>query len=427
MPRLIAGNYLRNMELRRKTRPVKRSTRRVKVIDDTDSEEEDANEAMITQTFPTSSSPSVVRQSVDDLTCGMRSLQNLYGAHIVTREEMDKHAEELQKRSFGVEMYNKELGYYHVEVLKAVLSDKGKYVQRVDPNKIPVDYFHSVLKANPLFSGYIVALDSNTVKHYVAIRYRDGKQRFLDSLPGTAPIDIATNDLFRRRDDGHLYCGSFDTRPVVAILAVGGSPFVEYQMMHDTWSDHVPTPDAYMNSIHSVLQDSPGLTSWLAKWKRHRVAPDDQTRRGLRLQLLNHIAQEFSIVIKKNDQQMILQCSQIEDLVDTLCDRQWIEPDKDFLLEQDGTLLTNRDGDRIEISSTGSIQSFGINVERAITLSIVNRCPSHPQVGGFYHIDYSVQGKCVGTQHNAYSVRDDQGNMHVIYKGNIKSVTPIKR
>lgn len=98
-----------------------------------DSEEE---EDIPTQTFPGAKTTiKVMRQTEDDLTCGLRVLQNMYGPSICDKEEMDGIASELQSRSHGIELYNPDLGYYAAEVLEAVLQKKGKWTQRIDIDK----------------------------------------------------------------------------------------------------------------------------------------------------------------------------------------------------------------------------------------------------------------------------------------------------
>lgn len=447
MPRLIAGNYYAAPSLGSLK---KRRTRARATIEDIlsrysgtkpepiavkeseeeqEQDEEIVNDPAFTQTFPTSTPTTVVRQTNGDLTCGMRSLQNLYGQHIVSREEMDRHASDLEKRSFGVQMYDKTLGYYHVEVLKSVLIDKGKYVQRVDPQKIPSDYFHSVLAMNPLFSGYIVALDSQAVKHYVTIRCTDENLRLIDSLPGVAPLDIQCEELFRIRNDGHVYCSSTCQQPVAAILAVGGSPFVEYQLMHDTWSANPPPFERYRLALKNILHHDScrEIATFQKAFRRQRCQPNEKTFEQLKGLVSERILNEWSIVVKKGDEQTIVRCRHIEDLLDTLCERHWIDASRDFMLEQDHELLTSKDGERVKLGATGPLSHFSIQLDKAITLKEIDACASHPQIGGFYQIDSSIQGTCVGTQHNAYSVRDDSGTMHVIYKGNVKRIQHIKR
>ena len=404
MPRFIAGNYYAATTLGSMAKRRIRARARIKELlnrqsgatpeppAETESEEDEEQteeDPACVQTFPTPSSITVVRN----------------------------------------EMYDKTLGYYHVEVLKAVLTDKGKYVQRVDAQKIPSDYFHSVLAMNPLFSGYIVALHSEAIKHYVTIRYADGNCRLIDSLPGVVPLDIPGEELFRVRQDGHVYCSTTCRQPVAAILAVGGSPFVEYELLHDTWSANPPPIDRYRLVLGNILQHEScrEIATFQKAFQRRRCQPDDQTRKHLKSMLLERVSDEWSIVVKKGDEQTIVKCRQIDDLLDTLCERQWIDTSRDFVLEQSGQLLTNNDGERITLGSKGPLNHFSIKVGEAITLKTVNACANHPQIGGFYQIDSSIQGTCVGTQQNAYSVRDDSGTMHVVYKGNVKRIQHIKR
>ena len=135
-----------------------------------ESESEEEEELEPYQTFPTLESH-VIKQH-GDLTCGMRCLQNMYGAHIVTREEMDNQAKllEQQESTFTDHVepkYDPELGDYSVEVLKALLNAKGKWAQRIDIQKIPSGYFIPAVETNPTFVGYIVAFDG----HYVTVKY----------------------------------------------------------------------------------------------------------------------------------------------------------------------------------------------------------------------------------------------------------------
>ena len=66
------------------------------------------------QIYPARASMAIARQSMTDLTCGMRTLQNLCGLNIVTRQQMDKAAKDLETRSFGHEMYDVHTGYYAI-------------------------------------------------------------------------------------------------------------------------------------------------------------------------------------------------------------------------------------------------------------------------------------------------------------------------
>ena len=58
------------------------------------------------QTFPGNNTVTIHRQLDGQLTCGMRCLQNMYGKHIVSREEMDLQSKKLEINSHGIEMYN---------------------------------------------------------------------------------------------------------------------------------------------------------------------------------------------------------------------------------------------------------------------------------------------------------------------------------
>ena len=94
------------------------------------------------QTFPgTLSEPIVVKQH-GDLTCGMRCLQNMYGAYIVTREEMDTSAKQLELKSFGETMFNPQYGDYSIEVLKGRIVVKREMgtTNRHSKNTIRVFY-----------------------------------------------------------------------------------------------------------------------------------------------------------------------------------------------------------------------------------------------------------------------------------------------
>jgi len=375
-------------------------------------------EAVVSQTFPALQKEVVIRQTGGDLTCGMRSLQNLFGLHIVNREEMDNKAAELENSAFGIEMYDKELGYYHAEVLQSILTDKGKCVQRVDPEKMSSDYFHAALALNPLFSGYVVAVDTKIVKHYVAIRFRGGHLRKFDSLPGVSPVDIPPTELFRVREDGRVYCSVSDTDPVVAILAVGGTPFVEYTLMHDTWSPSPPSSSDYIDAIQAVLQK--GITPWHKSWARQRIAPNEETHAVLKACVLEHISSEMSIVVKYKSNQTLVRCKNIEELFQALVELQWLRSDKEFSLTQEGHVLD------AQFDSMGPLHTYGIDGGHPIVLSDEGLCSNLAQVGGFYQFDSSVSGKCIGTQRHAYSVRDTDGTVHVVYKQSIEHIHKIK-
>lgn len=420
MPRLVAGNYRKKKrEAARARRLLEKELRELEsentVHSVSDAEVSEEESPMTQQTFPTSTRSKVIHQS-NDLTCGMRSLQNMYGRHFVTRKEMDEKAVDLGKKSFGVQMYDKKLGYYHVEVLKAILLEKGKFVQRIDANKLPSSYFHSAIRSNPLFSGYIVALDTGGVGHYVTIRLTtSGKLRLFDSLPGAKAVRIQEERLFKRDSDDTLLMYDLDARPVTALLAVGSSPFLEYMLMHDTWSDEPPPVSQYMAAIKFATES----------WKNKHTLPDNDTYNRFKAMVLDRVSQNMSVTVQYEDDQTILQCNDIHELVIQLMDMHWINTHQNFRLEQDGNILYGPDRSAIGLDTQGTFDDYGIDIEKPIRLVLFSS--DQVQVGGFYQFECSISGTCIGTQHNAYSVRDNDGTVHVVYKSSIDNIKQIKR
>lgn len=403
------------------------------------SESSDSEEEITPQTFPNLSTEKIIRQN-DDLTCGMRCLQNMYGAHIVTREEMDYHAKELEKHSFGVKMYDETLGYYASEVLESVLQDKGKYVQHIALEKMTPNYFLASIAMNPTFMGYIVAIETNTMKHYIAVRHSNGKYRKIDSMRGVRPIDITEQHLFQRRPDGHIYCSmdESDQNPVAAVLAVGGSPFVEYKLMHDIWPLELPSPSNFTESIARVLHprridnikraSAAGVLPWYENWKQRRVMPDEKTMAFLRMRIAEKISGEVSVIVKLNNEQTIIQCKTIRGLLNHLQEMQWITPETSFYMQQKGRSLVDKDGEEIHFDSEGTLDDYFYQHGVPIELLIENMVKSQQaQIGGFYRFNCNIAGKCIGTQHNAYSVRDADGKVHVVYKNSIENFQVIKQ
>ena len=70
-----------------------------------------------------------------------------------------------------------------------------------------------------------------------------------------------------------------------------------------------------------------------------------------------------------------------------------------------------------------SFEEYGIDVDQPIDLTCNLDMPCQAKIGGFYTFQSKVEGTCIGQQHNAYSVRDSQGNVHVIYKHCIENIT----
>lgn len=405
------------------------------------SESEDEVEIVPTQTYPTRMTDvSVVRQ--DGLTCGMCALQNLYGVHIVNREDMDMYAQQLEKESFGEKMYDATLGLYSIEVLKTALKANGKVVQHVDLDKLPAEYFTQVLKFNPSFQGYIVTLDMSPVKHYVAIRHRQGSFRLLDSLPDAESQSIANETLFRRRENGHIYCSmkESDQRKVISVLAVGNSPFVEYELLHRTWSKGISCK-LYMASIRRTLQVNrravmdkvrlaePEVLQWCNRWRESRVAPSDIVLDFLCSFVSTELQGERSIVVRwhemdgTKEHQTVVLCKSVEGLLQHLKDIQWIKESCDFYMQQNDHVLNNEYDENIQWDTEGTFEEYGIDVDQPIDLTCNLDMPCQAKIGGFYTFQSKVEGTCIGQQHNAYSVRDSQGNVHVIYKHCIENIT----
>ena len=435
----ISGSRATIRRLKREAREQKeRALRKLEEAESRfSSSSDESEEESIPQTFPDLSTEKIIRQD-DDLTCGMRCLQNIYGAHIVTRDEMDKHAQELEKHSFGFKMYDVKLGYYASEVLETVLQDKGKYVQRVALDKMTPEYYLPVIQMNPTFTGYIVALGTETLKHYVAVRYSNGRYRKIDSMPGVRPVDINQQHLFHRREDGHIYCSldQTDITPVVAVLAVAGSPFLEYQLMHDIWPLELPTPSNFTGSIAWVLHPrridnikratAADVLPWYENWKQRRVMPDEKTMTFLKMRIAEKVSGEVSVVVKMQNEQTIVRCKSIQGLLHHLHEMQWINPEKSFYMQQNGRSLVNAELEEIYFQSEGTLDDY--SYQHGVPIELIQTTQIHQaQIGGFYRFNCNIAGKCIGTQHNAYSVRDTDGKVHVVYKNSIEKFEVVKQ
>lgn len=411
-------------EIRRRYREQSKKKAPQVVEEVVQSEEESESDEEPIQTFPVIQTDTIIRQKADDLTCGIRCLQNMYGRHIVTRAEMDACAKELEGRAFGVKMYTQDIGFYHIEVIVKLLSDKGKYVQRIDQKKIPSNYYRPVIAMNPSFAGYIVAIGSEELKHYVAIRFKKNTYIKIDSLPGVQPLVIPKENLFQSRKNGQIFCSESCKEPVVAILAVGGAPFVEYSLLHRSWPAAPPPASRYcsaidmsLNLVHSPQYARP----WFKKWKTIRIEPDENTYRYLSDCVTERISDVVKIVVKMQDQQTILPCKTAQGLMQKLTSIGWIDSSSDFCMSQNNKRLT------LEFNSQGPLSSFGVTREFPVIIEAGSVSASQAQVGGFYRFNCSVTGKCVGVQRNSYSVRDAGGKIHVVYKNSIEQFEMIKQ
>jgi hypothetical protein len=431
------GNREAYLAMLRQEREDARAKRQATVQVHSESEDEPETEVEPYQTFPTRRGEDTVIKQGHDLTCGMRCLQNIYGVHIVTREEMDNQAKFLEREesTFADHVepkYDPVLGDYSVEVLQSVLENKGKWAQRIDIDKIPSDYFVPVVEKNPTFVGYIVALPG----HYVVIKYKQQTYKCLDSLKGIASRFIDKRTLLKRRD-GAVFCSqdSDDTRPVLALLAIGGSPFVEYSLLHNSWSQSPPSPNKFVTEIGNVVR--PNLMKnirstkdkevlvWYKKWKTMRVPPSEKTLRHLSMVVRERINTERTVIIKKENEQAVICCSSAEGLIKELLQMQWISKGSDFYLKMDSSGVMDEFDNELDLQAEGSLQDFGIVDGSVITLNC--HSPTNDptaNIGGFYTFECRIEGTCIGQQHNAYSVRDNEGKVHVVYK---KCIQTIKR
>ena len=423
------------------------------------SSDDEPEELESLQTFPTQYSECVVRQAPGALTCGLHCIQNLYGRHSVTKQEMDLCAQTLEQKAFGATMYDPKLGFYSMEVLKAVLEQKNKHVQRIDIQKIPVEYFLPTVVLNTSLVGFIVALGSGDSRHYLAIRYNATQRRFrrLDSLPNVRPIDISANALFQPRPDGHIYCSmDYDTQPISALMAVGQSDFLEYRLLHDTWQTPLRSVFNITSMITHVLQGNKRvvmnrvrqlpdvqqqeLKIWYNTWPvlvqltnagagRQRSTPSPTCYEFLQTFLQERLKPEKDIVVQLYNNanateqvQTIIRCTDVYSLLWELREMNWITTDSEFWMTR-GDQVTVRDdyGDEINISSAGAFEDY--NIDPAVPLSIhSNRNAVMASVGGFYSFQYKVEGTCIGQQHNAYSIKDKEGKVHILYKSAITAI-----
>ena len=324
----------------------------------------------------------------------------MYGPHICSKEEMDSIAEELQQNC-GIEMYNKTLGFYSMEVLESVLQKAGKSIQRIDIDKISSNYFIPIIEMNPTFSGYIVTVDTGHIKHYLAVRY-SGKYKKIDSLPGTAPQKIETDNLLKKRSDGKVYCSLNESEyPVVAVMACASSPFLEYNLMHSAWNSDMS--DEIGETIKNVLTTIPADTPltvkrFLDKWKNVRYQPPFDVYQHLLNKVCQMSESEKDVIVHYGEQQTIVRCKTKTDLVNELKKMQWIIDMEDYSLTQ--------------------LDEDGIDWSKPFYLTK----PQHPQIGGFYTFRSCVVGTCTEKTENAYSVRDQDGTIHVLYKKSIENV-----
>ena len=417
MPWRYSGSLSKILEAERRTRELNKSRPLEKeTFDDDEEDEEDVvkvNKVSVPQTFPQIEKMSVQRQTSKDLLCGLKCIQNMYGPHITSRAEMDTIAKGLESEC-GFKMYNEELGFYDIQVLESVLKQRGKWAQRIDIQKISPEYFIGCIEMNPTLSGYIVTVGTEEVKHYITIRF-SGRYKKIDSLPGVAPCYIPTEQLFRKRQNGHVYCSLECEEPVVAVLAVGNSPFVEYSLLHTNWSESLPLPTDMLSAIHNTMNVF-GAVSKISRgpiarffntWKKARIEPSEEVYKFLNMKLEEQLIVEKDVHVHFGEQQTIIRCKTIRQLLTELENMNWIN-DSAYTLEQNGDIVYNS-----EIPSSHTINwSSPIHIGK----------PQHPQIGGFYTFKSSVKGTCTEKNMDTYSVRESDGTVHVIYKKTIENV-----
>lgn len=391
---------------------------------------------LTTQTYPQHQSQ-VVRQH-NDLTCGMRVLQNLYSKDIVTREEMDQKSMVLESMSNGIPMYDQKLGHYSIEVLQSILVDKGKFVQRIALDKMSQEYFEPAVAANPDFVGYIVAVGLDSMKHYVALRYSAGAYTLVDSLT-SAIRTVASKSIFQRRSDNHIYCSQElgEARPVVAAMAVGGSHFIEYNILHDTWStNRTQVPPSMIISVicHSLRsrpskyftrqleKTSPHIQQWFASLRTARTPPTVDCLSFLQ-NLVDSKTATVPVHVKMSDHQTIVHCRGVTDLLKNLHQLGWISENQPFYLLQQERCLCTTNGDDLQMHSTGSFDDYSLDSSQPVTLLTNGQGPTRVDVGGCYTFQSAVTGECVDNKYNAYSVLDNNGVVHVIYKQTVQNIT----
>ena len=426
--------------------------------DSSSSEEEEEEEEVVTsQTFPPKQTQTIVRQTYNDLTCGMRCIQNLYGRHFITRTEMDQCARSLEQKSYGDAMYDPKLGFYSIEVIHAILQMKNKCVQRIDIQKILPEYYIPAITLNPNFVGYIVSIGTGDQRHYIAVRYNSTQQRFrrIDSLPDIRPVDVSIDALFKKRPDGHIYCSlNADEKVINAIVAVGHSDFLEYRLLLDTWNNY--TVANHLNNIRHILQGNkrvvlarveklpdnlrPTVKQWYKTWpvqfltskstnaNRRRITPSESCYDFLKKFLNESLSPERDIIIKlyqphsEEHIQTIIRCVNVEGLMCELQHMDWINQTTEFwMTRDDNKSLQDEYGDELNIHSAGNFEDYNIDPTMPIIIHS-NKNASMASIGGFYTFQYKVEGTCIGQQHNAYSIKDKDGTVHILYKSSIASI-----
>ena len=176
-----------------------------------------------------------------------------------------------------------------------------------------------------------------------------------------------------------------------------------------------------MRNIRSTKDKE--VLGWYNKWKTARVPPSEKTMRHLTTCVHSRTNTSCTIIIKKADEQAVIRCSSAEGLINELLQMQWISKGDDFYLQMDSSGIVDEHENELDLQAEGSLQDFGIDDGSVITLN--SSAPSlSANIGGFYTFECRIKGTCIGQQHNAYSVRDNDGQVHIVYK---KCIETIKR
>jgi len=146
------------------------------------------------------------------------------------------------------------------------------------------------------------------------------------------------------------------------------------------------------------------------------------------MRIAEKVSGEVSVVVKMQNEQTIVRCKAIQGLLQHLREMQWIAPETNFYMQQNGRSLVDEDFEEIHFESEGTLDNYSYQPGVPIELLRPNMTPIHQaQIGGFYRFNCNIAGKCIGTQHNAYSVRDTDGKVHVVYKNSIEKFEVIKQ
>lgn len=370
------------------------------------------------------------------LACGLCVLHTLYPKNLVTREELVQKSRDMDSMSNRAGS-RPNCGHCSIEILQSVLEDKGQVVQRIALDKLSPEYFEPAIASNPDFVGYIVALGTGATKHYLAMQYNGGAYTIVNSWTNSTQR-VAPTTIFKRGTDHHISCSQQlgETQPVVAVMAVGGTPFIEYNILHDTWthtrSQALPSMVISViryslrplgkNLMRQITQSPLHVQQWYKELRTARTPPPPNCLAFLR-RLVDSKTSTVPIHVQMADHQTIVHCRDIAGLVHHLRQMGWISETQPFyLLQQERTLCTD-EGDELQLHSAGSFEDYSLDTSKPVTLLHDGAQPFHAEVGGVYTFRSAITGECVDNKYNSYSIRDHTGAVHVIYKQTVETIT----